>query len=73
VSKGIEECESRAEAVRSIGGEEGGRGPNVTRGLRVTKVVIGRRDGGREEAERAAVVRREEELEDVYVRFFLKK
>jgi hypothetical protein len=64
VSKGIEECESRAEAVRSMGGEEGGRGPKVTRGLRVTEVVIGRRDGGRGEAERAAVVRREEELEE---------
>ena len=45
VSKGIEECESRAETVRSMGGEEGGRGPKVTRGLRVTEVVIGRRDG----------------------------
>ena len=64
VSKGIEECESRAEAVRSMGGEEGGRGPKVTRGLRVTEVVIGRRDGGRGEAERAAVVRRKEELEE---------
>jgi hypothetical protein len=64
VSKGIEECESRAEAVRSMGGEEGGRGPKVTRGLRVTEVVIGRRDGGRGEAERAAAVGREEELEE---------
>ena len=63
VSKGIGECE-RAGAVRSMGGEEGGRGPKVTRGLRVAEVVIGRRDGGRGEAERAAVVRREEELEE---------
>ena len=37
--KGIEECE-RAEAVRSMGGEEGGEGPKVTRGLRMTEVVI---------------------------------
>jgi hypothetical protein len=45
VSKGIGECERRAEAVRLIGGEEGGEGPKVTRGLRVTELVIGRRDG----------------------------
>ena len=45
MSKGIGECERRAEAVRSMGGEEGGEGPKVTRGLRVTEVVIGRRDG----------------------------
>jgi len=63
VSKGIGECE-RAGAVRSMSGKEGGEGPKVTRGLRVTEVVIGRRDGGRGEAERAAVVRREEELEE---------
>jgi hypothetical protein len=43
VSKGIEECE-RTEAVRSIGGEEGGKGPKVTRGLQVTEVVIRGRD-----------------------------
>ncbi len=43
--KGIGECERRAEAVRSMGEEEGGEGPKVTRGLRVTEVVIGRRDG----------------------------
>ena len=47
VTKGIGECERRAEAVRSIGGEEGGKGPKVTRGLRVPEVVKGRRDGGR--------------------------
>ncbi len=64
VSKGIGEFERRAEAVRSIGGEEGGEGLKVTRGLRVTEVVIGRRDGGRGEAERAAAVGREEELEE---------
>jgi hypothetical protein len=46
VSKGIEECKSRAEAVRSMGGEEGGRGPKVTRGLRVAEVVIGRWEEG---------------------------
>ena len=63
VSKGIGECE-RAGAVRSIGGKEGVEGPKVIRGLRVTEVVIGRRDGGRREAERAAVARREEELEE---------
>ena len=63
VSKGIGECE-RAGAVRSMGGKEGGEGPKVTRGLRVTEVVIGRRDGGRGEAERAAAVGREEELEE---------
>ena len=63
VSKGIGECE-RAGAVRSIGGEEGGEEPKVTRGLRVTEVVIGRREGGRGEAERAAAVGREEELEE---------
>jgi hypothetical protein len=62
VSKEMGECE-RAGAVRSMGGKEGGEGPKVTRGLRVTEVVIGRRDGGRGEAERAAAVRREEELE----------
>ena len=45
MSKGIGECEIRAEAVRSMGREEGGEGPKVTRGLRVTEVVIGRRDG----------------------------
>jgi hypothetical protein len=44
VSKGIGECEKRAEAVRSMGGEEGGEGPKVIRGLGVTEVVIGRRD-----------------------------
>ncbi len=64
VSKGIGECERRAEAVRSIGGEEGGEGPKVTRGLRVPEVVKGRRDGGQGEAERAAAVGREEELEE---------
>jgi hypothetical protein len=42
VSKGIGECE-RTEAVRSIGGEKGGEGPKVTRGLRMTEVVIGGR------------------------------
>ena len=63
MSKGIGECE-RARAVRSMGGKEGGEGPKVTRGLRVTEVVIGRRDGGRGEAERAAAVGREEELEE---------
>ena len=63
VSKGIGECE-RAGAVRSIGGKEEGEGPKVTRGLRVTEVVIGRREGGRGEAERAAAVGREEELEE---------
>jgi hypothetical protein len=47
-----------------MGGEEGGRGPKVTRGLRVAEVGRGRRDGGRGEAEREAVVRREEELEE---------
>ena len=46
-----------------MGGEEGGEGPKVTRGLRVTEVVIGRKDEGRGEAERAAAVGREEELE----------
>ena len=30
VSKGIGECERRAEAVRSMGGEEGGEGSKVT-------------------------------------------
>ena len=64
MSKGIGEFERRAEAVRSIGGEEGGEGPKVTRGLRVPEVVKGRRDGGRGEAERAAAVGREEELEE---------
>ena len=49
VSKGIGECERRAEAVRSMGGEEGGEGPKVTRGLRVMEVVIGRRDGAARE------------------------
>ena len=39
VSKGIGECE-RSGAVRSMGGEEGGEGPKVTRGLRMTEVVI---------------------------------
>ncbi len=63
MSKGIGECE-RAGAVRSMSGKEGGEGPKVTQGLRVTEVVIGRRDGGRGEAERAAAVRREEEQEE---------
>jgi hypothetical protein len=45
VSKGIGECERRAEAVRSMGEEDGGEGPKVTRGLRAMEVVIGRRDG----------------------------
>ena len=40
----------------------------VTRGLRVTEVVIERRDGGRGEAEWAAAVGREEELEEDGVR-----
>ena len=48
VPKGIGECE-RVGAVRSMGGEEGGEGPKVTRGLRVTEVVIGRRDGAARE------------------------
>ena len=39
VSKGIGECE-RAEAARSMGGEVGGEGPKVTRGLRTTEVVV---------------------------------
>ena len=47
-----------------MSGKEGGEGPKVTRGLRVTEVVIGRRDGGRGEAERAAAVGRKEELEE---------
>ncbi len=64
MSKGIGECERRAEAVRSMGGEEGGEGPKVTRGLRVTEVVIGRKDKERGEAERAAAVGREKELEE---------
>ena len=34
----------RTEAVRSMGGEEGGEGPKVTRGLRMTEVVIGGKD-----------------------------
>ena len=63
MSKGIGECE-RAGAVRSMSGKEGGEGPKVTRGLRETEVVIGRRDDGRGEAERAAAVGREEELEE---------
>ncbi len=63
MSKGIGECE-RAGAVRSMSGKEGGEGSKVTRSLRVTEVVIGRRDGGRGEAERAAAVGREEELEE---------
>ena len=50
MSKGIGECE-RAGADRSMSGKEGGEGPKVTRGLRGTEVVIGRRDGGRGEAE----------------------
>ncbi len=44
MSKGIGECERRAEAVRSMGGEDGGEGPKVTRGLRAMEVVIGRGD-----------------------------
>ena len=63
MSKEIGECE-RTEAVRSMSGKEGWEGPKVTRGLRVTEVVIGRRDGGRGEAKRAAAVGREEELEE---------
>ena len=39
-------------------------GPKVTRGLRSPEVVKGRRDGGRGEAERAAAVGREKELEE---------
>jgi hypothetical protein len=47
-----------------MSGKEGGERPKVTRGLQVTEVVIGRRDGGRGEAERAAALGREEELEE---------
>ena len=43
MSKGIEECEG-TEEIRSMGGEEGGEGPKVTRGLRMTELVIGGRD-----------------------------
>ncbi len=63
MSKGIGECE-RTVAVRSMSDKEGGEGPKVTRGLRVTEYVIGRRDGGRGEAERAAAVGREKEQEE---------
>ena len=48
-TKGIEECEW-AKADRSMGREEEGEGPKVTRGLRMTEVVIvKRRDGAARE------------------------
>jgi len=43
VSKGMGECEG-TEAVRSMGEEEGGEGPKVTRGLRTTEEVVGGMD-----------------------------
>ncbi len=58
------EGDRRVRKARSMSGKEGGKGPKVTRGLRVTEVVIGRRDGGRGEAERAAAVGMEEEQEE---------
>ena len=55
-TKGIEECEW-AKAVRSMGREEEGEGPKVTRGLRMTEVVMGRRDWAtREESRLRGVV-----------------
>ena len=55
VSKGIGACE-RTEAVRSVGGKE----PKVNRGLRMTEVVIERRDGAaRKESESRGVAKKE--------------
>ena len=56
VSKGIGACE----AVRSVGGKEGGEKPKVTRGLRMTEVVIERRDGAaRKESGSRGVAKKE--------------
>ena len=59
VSRGIGACE-RTEAVRSVSGKEGGEKPKVTRGLRMTEVVIRRRDGAaRKESESRGVAKEE--------------